>query len=99
MSLLQAIRDGRVVGASLLPPDEKDKKKDWVLISAIAVVIIAGMVAAFGVLSFQGIFPIELIGGRPGVLITIFSAAIMGAPAAYIAVKHWFNPPPDPADD
>ncbi len=93
-SLFAQLESGAVQRASLLPaklPEEK-KPRDWVKITAIAVLVIAGLVAAFAGLSISGMFPVEIFGCYDNALFIAFGAGIVAASAGGVFYYKWKVP-------
>ncbi|MCC5833054.1 MAG: hypothetical protein JJU12_08450 [Chlamydiales bacterium] len=91
-SLYDALYQSRTIQKKdLLPikPEEETKPKDWVKITAIAILAIAGLVAAFCVLSISGMFPIDILGGTHNALFAAFGAGIVAAAAGGVVYYKW----------
>jgi len=93
-SLYSLLDRGLVLKADLLPDEieEDPKKRDWVKITAIVVLVLAGLVAAFAGLSLSGMFPVSIFGGTHNALFTLFGAGIVAACGGGVFYYKWKNP-------
>lgn len=90
-SLISQIRTEAVSLESLLPPEivEEPEKKDWVKITAIAVVVIGALIGIAGGLCISGIFPTEIIGGIDNALITFVTGGLIAASGGGVVFYKW----------
>lgn len=91
-SLYHALYEAQTVRRTDLLPAEREeetKPKDWVKITAIAILVISGLVAAFSVLCISGMFPVDIFGGTHTALFTAFGAGLVAASAGGVVYYKW----------
>lgn len=72
--------------------NDNPKPKDWIKITALVVLVIAGLVAAFSGLCLSGMFPIEIFGGTHNTLFTLFGTGLIAVSAGGIFYYRWKKP-------
>ena len=72
-------------------PEEEPEKKDWLKITAIALLVLAGVVLAFAFFCTNGTFPKELLGGKIGLAATYTAGLCVLSVGGALFLYHWIK--------